>query len=31
MKIKSLSDIPEAMFYPLKEWSEQSIGNFKIN
>lgn len=30
MKIKSLSDIPEAMFYPLKEWSEQSIGNFNL-
>lgn len=30
MKIKSLSDIPEALFYPLKEWSEQSIGNFNL-
>lgn len=30
MKIKSLNDIPEALFYPLKEWSEQSIGNFNL-
>ncbi|MGY3777960.1 DUF2178 domain-containing protein [Isobaculum melis] len=30
MKIKSLSDLPGALFYPLKEWTEQSIGNFNL-
>lgn len=30
MKINSLSDIPNALFYPLKEWSEQSVGNFNL-
>lgn len=30
MKIKSLSDISKTLFYPLKEWSEQSIGNFNL-
>lgn len=30
MKIKSLSDIPEVIFYPLKEWAEQSVANFNL-
>jgi hypothetical protein len=30
MNIKSLSDIPEAVFYPLKTWADQSIGNFNL-
>lgn len=30
MKIKSISDIPEALFYNLKLWTEQSITNWNI-
>ena len=30
MKIKSISDIPNAIFYPLKSWAEQSSGNWNI-
>ncbi|MDM7642627.1 DUF2178 domain-containing protein [Leuconostoc citreum] len=30
MKINSLSDLPDALFYPLKKWSEQSIGNYNL-
>ncbi|MBO0477108.1 DUF2178 domain-containing protein [Vagococcus sp. DIV0080] len=30
MKIKSLMDVPSALFYPLKEWTEKSITNFNI-
>ncbi|SFC39404.1 hypothetical protein SAMN05443252_103203 [Bacillus sp. OV322] len=30
MKIKSISDIPDAIFYPLKSWAEQSPGNWNI-
>ncbi|MFD0048349.1 DUF2178 domain-containing protein [Actinomycetes bacterium NPDC127524] len=30
MKIKSISDIPDALFYPLKSWAEQSPGNWNI-
>lgn len=30
MTINSLSDVPEILFYPLKKWSEQSIGNFNL-
>ncbi|WP_394456643.1 DUF2178 domain-containing protein [Leuconostoc suionicum] len=33
MKIKSLGDITnisDALFYPLKKWSEQSIGNYNL-
>lgn len=30
MEIKSLSDIPAAIFYPLKTWAEQSTGNWNI-
>lgn len=30
MKIKSLMDVPTALFYPLKEWTEKSITNFNI-
>lgn len=30
MKIKSVSDIPSALFYNLKTWSEASSTNFNI-
>ena len=30
MQIKSISDIPNAIFYPLKSWAEQSTGNWNI-
>ncbi|WIY58937.1 DUF2178 domain-containing protein [Bacillus arachidis] len=30
MEIKSISDIPNAIFYPLKSWAEQSTGNWNI-
>ncbi|GIP23104.1 DUF2178 domain-containing protein [Paenibacillus sp. J22TS3] len=30
MKIKSISDIPNAIFYPLKSWAEQSPENWNI-
>ncbi|MCA1035498.1 MULTISPECIES: DUF2178 domain-containing protein [Bacillus] len=30
MEIKSISDIPNALFYPLKTWAEQSSGNWNI-
>ncbi|OIK12239.1 DUF2178 domain-containing protein [Bacillus sp. MUM 13] len=30
MKIKSISDIPDALFCPLKSWAEQSPGNWNI-
>jgi ABC-type multidrug transport system permease subunit len=30
MEIKSISDIPNAIFYPLKSWAEQSSGNWNI-
>ncbi|MGD6795033.1 DUF2178 domain-containing protein [Metabacillus indicus] len=30
MQIKSVSDIPDALFYPLKSWAEQSAGNWNI-
>jgi hypothetical protein len=30
MEIKSISDIPNAIFYPLKSWAEQSPGNWNI-
>ncbi|HRM12855.1 MAG TPA: hypothetical protein PLV47_07825 [Flavobacterium sp.] len=30
MKIRSLADIPAALFYPLKEWTESSITNFNL-
>ncbi|MFF2755723.1 DUF2178 domain-containing protein [Psychrobacillus sp. NPDC058041] len=30
MKIKSISDIPNAIFNPLKSWAEQSTGNWNI-
>jgi len=30
MQIKSISDIPNAIFYPLKTWAEQSTGNWNI-
>ncbi|KRL56429.1 hypothetical protein [Furfurilactobacillus rossiae] len=30
MQIKSLSDIPDALFWPLKQWAEQSNLNFNI-
>lgn len=30
MQIKSFSDIPEALFYSLYQWTEESIGNFNI-
>jgi len=30
MKIKSLSDIPEALFYPIKKWVDLNINNFHI-
>ncbi|WP_433747813.1 DUF2178 domain-containing protein [Falsibacillus pallidus] len=30
MKIKSISDIPNAMFYPLKSWAEQSSTNWNV-
>jgi len=30
MEIKSISDIPNAFFYPLKSWAEQSTGNWNI-
>lgn len=30
MKIKSISDIHNAIFHPLKLWAEQSTGNWNI-
>ncbi|WP_223068529.1 DUF2178 domain-containing protein [Paenibacillus caui] len=30
MKIKFISDIHDAIFYPLKSWAEQSPGNWNI-
>ena len=30
MEIKSISDIPGAFFYPLKEWAEASSTNWNI-
>ncbi len=30
MKINSISDIPNALFYPLKSWAEQSPGNWNM-
>ncbi|MCI3918845.1 DUF2178 domain-containing protein [Paenibacillus sp. TRM 82003] len=30
MESKSISDIPSAIFYPLKSWAEQSAGNWNI-
>ncbi|CAM5214289.1 hypothetical protein UACE39S_05493 [Ureibacillus acetophenoni] len=30
MEIKSISDIPNAIFYPLKTWAEHSSGNWNI-
>lgn len=30
MQIKSLSDIPDALFWPLKQWAEQSNLDFNI-
>jgi hypothetical protein len=30
MEFKSISDIPNAIFYPLKSWAEQSPGNWNI-
>ncbi|TFJ38731.1 DUF2178 domain-containing protein [Carnobacterium divergens] len=30
MKIKSLSDLPEALFFPLKEWVTQSPSNLNF-
>ncbi|MCF6419733.1 MAG: DUF2178 domain-containing protein [Furfurilactobacillus sp.] len=30
MQIKSLSDIPDALFWPLKQWVEQSNLNLNI-
>lgn len=30
MKIKSISDIPNVIFNPLKSWAEQSTGNWNI-
>lgn len=30
MKIKSISDIHNAIFHPLKSWAEQSTGNWNI-
>lgn len=30
MEIKSISDIPNAIFYPLKSWAEQSSGNWNV-